>query len=167
MNDNRFPLSGREYHALRALFGNVSAFASCADELTKRTKAVPGAYRDMKCIMALSDKLLDSVLSTVPAKKLGMIRRDLKNVKVEVKVGRDFTGQKPDGYCYVPETPLTRLMDSVMSNECLLCDKQGAEAKKCQFRKDLDALMPWDLPVKGDACPFQTLIWNPEGGDDE
>ena len=41
---DRFPLSGREYYALRELFGVVSTFNNCAGELDKRVRSIPGAY---------------------------------------------------------------------------------------------------------------------------
>ena len=67
-NKDRVPLSGREYYALRELFGMVSSFNVCAGDLEKRVKSIPDAWRDYRLLMVLSEKLMQKVLDTIPQK---------------------------------------------------------------------------------------------------
>ena len=45
--DGRYPLSMKEYTALRTLFGAVNALDS--DTLKERCKLFPGGWRDLPC----------------------------------------------------------------------------------------------------------------------
>lgn len=166
--NERVPLSGREYYALREVFGMVSSFNKCAADLEKRVKRIPGAWRDYRLLMVLSEKLMGKLLNTIPQKKLGQIKRDLTHTTCEVKVGMDVGGRISETFCYVPDTALVNTVKRVMNWECLFCEKKDAEVKKCQCRKDLEALYPWDFPLKGETCPLaQMTIDESEDKEDE
>lgn len=154
---DRVPLSGREYYALRELFGMVSSFNKCAGDLEKRVKTVPGAWRDYRLLMVLSEKLMQKVLDTIPKKKLLQIRRDLSHTTCEIKVGMDVSGRRAEGFCYVPDDALVNTVERVINWECLFCEKRGSSVKQCPIRKDLEALYPWDFPLKGETCPLAQM----------
>lgn len=153
-DNERTPLSGREYYALRELFGMVSSFNNCAGDLEKRVKTIPGGWRDFRLLMTLSEKLMGKLLGTVPQKKLAMIRRELSHTTCEIKVTMDVSGRRAEGFSYVPDDALVNTVERVMNWECLFCEKRGADVKRCPVRKDLDALYPWDFPLKGETCPL-------------
>lgn len=101
---DRFPLSGREYYALRELFGVVSTFNNCAGELDKRVRSIPGAYRDYRMIQSVAEKLVRKLLTTVPKNKLVQISKELKYTRIVVEVKPEITPSRDDGnlLTYVP-----------------------------------------------------------------
>lgn len=94
---DRFPLSGREYYALRELFGVVSTFNNCAGELDKRVRSIPGAYRDYRMIQSVAEKLVRKLLTTVPKNKLVQISKELKYTRIVVEVKPEITPSRDDG----------------------------------------------------------------------
>ena len=84
--DGRFHFSEREYFATRELFGIVSTFNKNAEQLERRVREIPGGWRDLKLIMAVSEKLLRGILRTIPKKKLAVIQKELLNTEVLVNV---------------------------------------------------------------------------------
>ena len=157
MTEERKPLSGREYYALRELFGIVSLFNANADELQKRVQMIPGGWRDLRLITAVSEKLMGNLLKTVPHNKLAMIQRELTHTVCEVKVNMDVSGRKSENFCYVPDGALVRTVKRLMGYECLFCEKCENDVKRCPIRTDFEALYPWDFPLKGTSCPLSGL----------
>ena len=84
--DGRFHFSEREYYATRELFGIVSTFNKYAGLLEHRVREIPGGWRDLRMLMTVSEKLLKSILRTVPKKKLAAIQKELRNTEVIVNV---------------------------------------------------------------------------------
>jgi len=166
-DNERKPLSGREYYALREVFGMVSSFNKCAPDLEKRVRGIPGAWRDFRLLMVLSEKLMGKLLDTIPKKKLGQIKRDLTHTTCEVKVNMDVSGRMSETYCYVPDAALVSTVKRVMGWECLFCEKRGADVKKCPCRKELEALYPWDFPLKGETCPLAQMTFEEGAEEDE
>lgn len=169
--DGRFHFSEREYYATRELFGIVSTFNKCSGELERRVREIPGGWRDLKLIMAVSEKLLGGILRTVPKKKLAIIRKELTNTEVLVRVRNDIaptvqTGT--DGFTYVSQRALERITQRVVDFECFCCQKQGAEAKHCQLRRDIEATYMFDYPCPAKKdCPFQGAALGGEYGENE
>ena len=128
---DRFPLSGREYYALRELFGVVSTFNNCAGELDKRVRSIPGAYRDYRMIQSVAEKLVRKLLTTVPKNKLVQISKELKYTRIVVEVKPEITPSRDDGnlLTYVPQRALERIMEKVVGYECFCCEKAGKDAR--------------------------------------
>lgn len=153
---DRFPLSGREYYALRELFGVVSTFNNCAGELDKRVRSIPGAYRDYRMIQSVVEKLVRKLLTTVPKNKLVQISKELKYTRIVVEVKPEITPSRDDGnlLTYVPQRALERIMEKVVGYECFCCEKAGKDARRCQLRRDIEATYHYDYPDDGKECPF-------------
>lgn len=166
--DGRFHLSEREYYATRQLFGAVSAFNNCAGELERRVREIPGGWRDLRLITVLSEKLLIGILRTVPLKKLAAVRRELENTEMIVQVKRTAVQHSEDeigGYTYVPQRALERITQRVVDYECFCCEKQGADAKHCPLRRDIESTYMFEYQCpKGKECPFQGLTFGGEYG---
>jgi len=156
--EGRFHFSEREYYATRELFGIVSTFNKCAGQLEKRVREIPGGWRDLKLIMALSEKLMRNILSTVPKKKLAVIKRELDSTEVIVNVKNTIAPPAEgdtDGYTYVSSRALERITQRCVAFECFACSKKGAEVRKCQLRKDIEDTYMYDYPKVGkNECPF-------------
>lgn len=153
---DRFPLSGREYYALRELFGVVSTFNNCAGELDKRVRSIPEAYRDYRMIQSVAEKLVRKLLTTVPKNKLVQISKELKYTRIVVEVKPEITPSRDDGnlLTYVPQRALERIMEKVVGYECFCCEKAGKDARRCQLRRDIEATYHYDYPDDGKECPF-------------
>ena len=169
--DGRLHFSEREYYAARELFGIVSTFSKCAGELERRAREIPGGWRDLRLITTLSEKLLSCILRTIPKKKLAVIRKELENTEVIVNVRKNVcqpSTEETDGYTYVSQRALERITQRVVDFECFCCEKKGADAKRCQLRRDIEATyhFEYDCPMKQE-CPFQGMMFGGEYGTDE
>lgn len=168
--DGRFPLSGREYYALRELFAAVDGFARSAKDLEKRVRTIPGGYRDLQMLRAVSAKLMGNILGTVPQKKLAQIRRELENSEmlIRVKPVNPKKGEYEDNLTYVPQQALERICRKAIELECFCCEKKGREAKKCKLRNDIQETYMFDYPDGGKECPFSgaTFDWRAENDTD-
>lgn len=109
---DRFPLSGREYYALRELFGVVSTFNNCAGELDKRVRSIPGAYRDYRMIQSVAEKLVRKLLTTVPKNKLVQISKELKYTRIVVEVKPEITPRAAMMGICLPTFPSERWKES-------------------------------------------------------
>lgn len=167
--DGRFHFSQREYYATRELFGIVSTFNKCAGELERRVREIPGGWRDLRLLMSLSEKLLENILKTIPLKKLAVIRKELSSTEVIVSVRNDVARPAQtdtDGYTYVSQRALERITQRVVNFECFCCEKQGAAAKKCQLRRDIESTYMFEYPCgAGKECPFAGAMFG--GTEDE
>lgn len=151
---NKIPLSNREYYALRNLFAVVSGFNREAETLKKRCQTIPGAYRDLMMLKSVSEKLMCSIIRTIPDKKRRAIREDLDHIIVEVRIGKEAAPRDRTEHTYVPTPELDRLVDRVMNFECMLCDKTAKEAKGCKVYEDVSACYKWDFAPNGESCPL-------------
>lgn len=156
--DGRFHFSEREYFATRELFGIVSTFNKHAGELERRVREIPGGWRDLRLIMALSEKLMTNILKTVPIKKLSAVSRELDSTEVLVNVKNTIAPPAKtdtDGYTYVSQRALERITQRCVAFECFACQKKGAEIKHCQLRKDIEETYMFEYPKVGKhECPF-------------
>ena len=149
----RTNLSGKEYYALRALIGIVSTFETEMGFLEKRLRSVKMGWCHARLIAALTDRLLDKVLATVPPKKLQQIKQELGHTRVEISVTPDYTGAHKPMFTYVPNDALEWLELQVIDLNCMMCEKTAKESKKCPVRKNIEALYMYDFP-EHEACPI-------------
>lgn len=147
-------LTPSEYYALQDYFGVVSILSTHLKHLEKRAKSIPGVWRDLRMMQTVSDRVLKKILPTIPAKKLALIHKNLKHTKISVKVDWDVTGKKDPTFVYVPEDELYRMVARVVNYECLFCEKSRADMRRCEIRKDFEALYPYDVTGDKDTCPL-------------
>lgn len=156
------PLSNREYYALRNLFGFIHGFRAEAPQLRHRLEGI--CKWETACwILSTAETLLNELLPTIPLRKRELMLKDLENTTVEIKVVKDATGQEKPEYVYVTAKAIDRMVNRVIDDNCLCCDKTAKESKKCPIRKDADELYPWELPPNGELCPLAGMM---TGGDD-
>lgn len=153
----RYPISYREYVALRQLFGITHIWDEKGHDLEKRLRQIPNGWRDARMIHMVSEKLLIKLLGTVPEKKLEQLKKELNNTYLEVTVKNLVTGE-PHGssYTYVETKTLERVTDKAMEINCAFCQKKGKEVRDCQLRKNIERMYNWDFPQVGkdEECHF-------------
>lgn len=149
-DEERYPISYREYTALRQLFGIAHLWNLKGHDLEKRLKKIPNGWRDARMIQTIAEKLLVKVLGTVPLTKLEQIKKELDNTFLEVTVKNLVSGE-PHGssYTYVETKTLERVTDKAMEISCAFCQNRGKEVRDCQLRKDIERLYNWDFPQVG------------------
>ena len=102
MNDiERIPLSNREYHALRGVFGMVNNFSVLAPAIEKRCKSTGDGWRMLRQIQGLSEKLMAKLLLTVPVNKLKLMQKDLQYTVCEIKLKYDVAKRNETEYVCV------------------------------------------------------------------
>ncbi len=152
------PLRNREYYATQHLFGFIHGFRVDAQQLQYRFSVI-NRWEMVQEILAKAEMILHDLLPTIPLNKRKLMLKDLENTRVEIKVVRDYTGQEKPEYVYVKAKALDRMVNRVINDNCLCCDKTAKESKRCGIRKDADEIYPWELSPNGDLCPFAgTLI---------
>lgn len=157
--DERWPLSGREYFAIRQLFAIISSYEHSMTQLEKRAKAIPGAWRDLKMLSAKSQNLLSDLLGTVPENKLKQIMRELKSMEVTVEVKGAANSKLERGqFQYVPCEALETLIQKTLDWECYFCEKCGKEAKNCSTRKVIEDCFPYEMHFKDkEYCAYSGM----------
>ena len=151
-SQGRYPLSGREYGALKTIFGAINALDT--DALDTRCKLTDTAYSDIHTAHELLRKAMDAILETIPVKKLAVIRRELKTTYCILKTN-PVAGNPQDHMVYVDQPALIRLMERAIHMDCCLCEKSARECRRCQLYKDLNSCFPFELTQPEDAlCPF-------------
>ena len=157
--EERWPLSGREYFAIRQLFAIVSSYEHSMTQLEKRAKAIPGAWRDLKMLSAKSENLIAALLRTVPANKLQQIQRELGSTTVTVEVkGAANSKLERGAFQYVPCEALETLIQHMIDWECFSCEKCGKEAKKCPYRETIEACFPYEMSFKDkEYCAYSGM----------
>ena len=156
-SDGRYPISYREYEAIRNVFGAVNSFVEHSGELERRCKQSKNLWRDMRLLCWLSEDVLTRILSTVPIKRLGQISEELKHTHVRVEVD-GVVGRNYQRYMYVEQEALIDLCRKAVDVNCFGCEKTHKEAKrKCQLYKDIQSMFNYEFDEfsKGEnSCPF-------------
>lgn len=151
--DGRVALSSREYSAIRAIWGAVNALNLYHGELERRCKSYKNGWRDLRCLVKLSEKVMHQTLSTVPRKKLLQMRKELDNTICEIKT-RGISGCKDDGFMYVSEDTIINLCKAATDINCFGCEKTHSEARKsCQLYKDIQSIFNYDFD-ECKSCPL-------------
>ena len=154
----RWPVSGKQYGAMQALFGVVSTFEVVPETLRDRAEAA-GCWEDIQTIRELSGKVMDKILSTVPENKLRHIKAELCNIRIVYKVLPPGLADGAKGYSYTPTETLNDLLNYLVQHECCMCDKTAAESKHCPHRKVIEDALPHE--VDGDDrehCKFSDMV---------
>lgn len=150
--NGRYPLSSREYEALRTLFGAINALNT--DALNDRLELVDFSHEDLSVARRLMQGVSTGLLGTVPLNKLLVIKKELRDTVCELRI-RPVTGDKQTDCVYVDQNALARLADRAIQMDCLLCEKSAQEGRRCPLFRDLNACFPYELDHPGDAtCPF-------------
>lgn len=162
---DRAPLTGREYAALESLFAAISHFQTLNPMLEKRSRQVPGLWRDMRMVDTKTRQILDGILSTVPENKLRHVLADCKNARLYIKIEPPGSVNTVTmGFSYVPTKTLNELLCYVCEHECLMCNKTAVEARKCPVRKMLDNALPHDIQARdGEHCKYSDFTLGLEG----
>ena len=166
---DRTPLTQEEYYSLRLVFGFVTAIENALPVIEKRARRVPGAWRDLKMLSTKGQGLITKLLTTVPSEKIRIIYKELRNMRTRVDIIQPGLPEpEHDGFTYVPTDALDALIRGVVTWECAFCEKDKKAARRCEWRKVIEATYPYDLPEKGnEGCRFSGWTIEHNGGEYE
>lgn len=141
----RFPVTNEEYQALRCLFGCISVFQVCRDRgIEKRMKRI-GAWRWYRLAQSFTEKAADAFLRSIPPKKLQSIYKDVQSIRMDIYVD-GVTGQRRHGRSFfVEEDALNKIAERACVSDCTFCTKKGQDVKRCELRRALIDIVPWDI----------------------
>lgn len=151
------PLSNKEYYALRNLFGMVNNFNQYAADLKHRCESID-VWADYQLLIAMSERLMADLLLTIPPKKLLTMKKDLDHTICECRIAYDYAKRDEREFTYCSTEAIDELVSMIMNWECLSCDKNAKEARKCRVFKAIDACFSWELAPNGDVCPLAGII---------
>lgn len=135
-------LTGKEYSALQTVFGFLSAW-EVGIPILERRLAAAGLEGKAEQVATIADETMRGLLNTVPLNKLGHIREELAHTTSYTKV--EAPGIRTchnKNYAYLPVNALNDLLNHLIQSECVLCDKDAADAKKCPYRKLIEDALP-------------------------
>ena len=153
---NRFKVTGKEYQAFLRLFACVSALKEIKPQLWERLGLVKMGKCDFCNAAQKLDRIAWDLLESVPTKKLLAMRRELKAVRVYLRIGPDASPARCDQVVYVPEDSLIALLNQIVQMHCWCCEKKGKEVKRCEWLQLMDAVLPYspdpDLDPEDGSC---------------
>lgn len=153
------PLSGKEYAALQALFSLRGGLDSTKEVLAKRAE-MAGVTAEMEQLRTLAKTVMDEMLRTVPDNKLQSVMANLNNTHVYIRVEAPGipTKQTPQ-MLLVKATSLDYVLNAMIDNYCLMCDKTEKEGRKCPHRQAMEDCLPNTVSVArgSEKCKFSDL----------
>lgn len=149
------PLLNKEGKQIQFLIGLFQEAEVSLEVLEKRL-ALSGQTENLKAIAELSKVVTAKMLPTIPAKKLGTLIQNTKNMQLEIHQKRviDMRGE----FTSVPTIALRYLCSSA-SEECKLCFGKDEDYQGCELRKALDEIMMVDVTSDMYKCPYKELNW--------
>lgn len=152
--EGRFPLSHREYQAIRALFGSQNSLILAQKDIENRIRAIPDGWRDFRLVYSVLEKLLVKLLRTVPSQKLISMKRELKDTYCEVKLKGAVGPLEGDLLRVVPQKDLETVINAATDIQCFACDR--CDYKKCTLYQSIQAMYHYDFP-KTKICPLSEM----------
>lgn len=129
-----------------------NTFYKNAEALRGRLKPYRGAWRDLKLMIYLTDKLQAIISETVPLKQLLRYEALAKHGLHAVDIPGPVQLHGLLKICTVES--LTAMAEAAMRNECAMCIKDGREIKRCALRKALiEAAPPTEISELG--CEYR------------
>ena len=156
-------LNRREKHGLEMMMACASEMHKNAPALKERLTMIDRrGYAYYRMALGLMDKALGLVYDTTPVRQLKQMYAICKSGAVQLTTSPALT---PANYTAVKNSDLNKLCGAAVNERCLLCVKDGTEARNCELRKTLMTLWPPnELPKFGD-CPYQGVRWFENAGE--
>lgn len=133
-----------------------NSLAKHSEAVKDRLKVCPHAWRDMRLLWYLVNKLQIQLLNTMPDRRILYYDQMARHGKVII----DIPGPIPKGrHILITEKRLAAITEAAMRGECALCIKDGREAQRCPIRDALlEAAPPAVINEKIDwftSCEYQ------------
>ena len=138
MGEDRKRINSVTREALTILYAAGQAIDMVAPKLEQLTRRVPNGWRDLRMVQSKLDKLVESVLNTIPVEQLDTMIAQMRIS--HLRIVTNDVGKSDDSKWLVPRDELTELVAAVVDEKCLMCDK--TDWYNCNLRRIIS-----DLPV--------------------
>ena len=138
MSDERQRVNSVTREALTILYAAGQAIDMVAPKLEQLARRVPNGWRDLRMVQSKLDKLVETLLNTIPVKQLDTMIAQMRISHLRI-VTNDI-GKSDESKWLVPRDELTELVTAVVDEKCLMCDKH--DWYNCKLRRIIT-----DLPV--------------------
>ncbi len=154
----RTPLSGRQYRHLQMLFAFGVEMKLAAQALEKRAEQA-GCSEELKQLVELSETLFRQIMRTVPDNKVAQVMKNLSMTRFYVRCEAPGQQQPNPNYVYVPAQALDDVLNTVMEDRCMMCDKSEVEGRRCEIRAAMEGCLPHAVTVArgSDKCKFADI----------
>lgn len=138
MGEGRKRINSVTREALTILYAAGQAIDMVAPKLEQLTRRVPNGWRDLRMVQSKLDKLVESVLNTIPVEQLDTMIAQMRIS--HLRIVTNDVGKSDESKWLVPRDELTELVAAVVDEKCLMCDK--TDWYNCKLRRIIT-----DLPV--------------------
>ena len=138
MGEDRKRINSVTREALTILYAAGQAIDMVAPKLEQLTRRVPNGWRDLRMVQSKLDKLVESVLNTIPVEQLDTMIAQMRIS--HLRIVTNDVGKSDESKWLVPRDELTELVAAVVDEKCLMCDK--TDWYNCNLRRIIS-----DLPV--------------------
>lgn len=159
---DRIRMSSYEREAIMKLAIADQCITDARKNIEKRVKMLMGGLRDLRCAEVKLERLLRSIMDTIPLDQLRAYEHAMMDTSFTVGVrcrATSGSGALNDEYgTYVTYDALQAIVDGPCREMCHFCGKDTEGQKRCELRKALDTI-PTEAPVRDDdSCPYYEVI---------
>lgn len=152
-SSGRYPLTGREWNAIRCIQCALNEVEVCQNVLKDRLKLSKDGWRFLRIALSLLEKVCDLLYETIPAKKLAAMREEIRHSQIRLCV-KGADNQMPPGVVYMDEKSFIRIMNRLIDLECWSCEKTGKAVRQCEILECITDVLhyesdPAELPKDG------------------
>ncbi len=116
-----------------------NTLAKNSEAVKTRLKDFPYAWRDMRLLWCLVNKLQDQLMATMPDRRVAYYDKIARYGKVII----DIPGPISRGrHILIDTTSLAAVTEAAMRGECAICLKTGKEVQRCSIRAALLEVAP-------------------------
>lgn len=151
------PLSRSEYDVFKLLIGTIVAYGMALDNLKPRLKSIPGGWRDARMIYAVSTRLRNKLLLTIPYDKLRRMEAEIPHLSTYVGVNTILPVKEQEEWAVYKQGDVSTVVKMACENNCTLCDRRDGKVRGCPLRKAADKLLPFNVPslMQDGSCLYQ------------
>ena len=140
-NISRIRTNGKDINRIFGLFACLQELEYASSEMEKRFKVIPNGWRDVRMLIAVLDKLLDNVLTTVPPEKLPSIQRMVPQMQFKLVCG--VQASRTDRHETIISDHEAEVLAKCAHEKCLFCPNER-NCSKCPLGKVLDSVLSHD-----------------------
>ena len=116
-----------------------NSLAHHGEAARQRLNCYPYAWRDMRLLWHLVNKLQGQLIDTMPDRRVAYYEQMARQGQVII----DIPGPIPRGrHILIGEKHLAAIMEAAIRGECALCIKEGKEVQRCPIREALLEVAP-------------------------
>lgn len=157
-NLERVPLTGKQFRHLQMLFAFSTETKLAAQALESRLELAE-CTEEMRRLVELSETIFRQIMRTVPENKIGQVMKNLSMTRFYVRCEAPGQQQPNPNYVYVPAEALDDVLNTVMEDRCMMCNKSEIEGRKCEIRQAMEGCLPHAVTVArgSDKCKFADI----------